>query len=46
MKSSEWKEEGGKLYIAASENGNTEWNEIVPDGDGFILFDMHRVEKA
>ncbi len=46
MKASEWKEEGGKLYIAAFENGNTEWNEIVPDGDGFILFDMHRVEKA
>ena len=43
---SQWKEEGGKFFIATEENGNTEWNEIVTDGEEYIILDMHRIAKA
>jgi len=41
----QWKEENGKFFIATEENGNTEWNEIVPDGGSYIILNMHRIEK-
>ena len=43
---SEWKEEGGKLLIASEENGEYEWSEVVPAGDGFEIFGFFRIVKA
>ncbi len=37
-----WKEEGGKLL---TEMDGNEWQEMVPDGDGFIAFSMFRIVK-
>jgi hypothetical protein len=41
----QWKEEGGRLFISTIENDNIEWNEIVPDGEGYIVLGMHRIVK-
>ena len=42
----DWKEEGGKLFIAAEENGENDWQEIVPEGDSYIMFNMFKIAKA
>lgn len=45
-KKTEWKEEGGKLFIAAEENGGQDWQEIVPAGDAIELFGYHRAVRV
>ena len=45
-RTADWKEEGGKLFIAAEENGENDWQEIVPDGESFIVFNMFKIAKA
>ncbi len=42
----DWKEEGGKLFIAAEENGEPDWQELVPEGDGYVMFNMFKIVKA
>ncbi len=39
----DWEEKEGRLFFAAEGNGQTE---IVPDGDGFIIFDMYKIRKV
>ena len=43
--STHWKEENGRLYIAAEENGEDDWIEMIPDGKFLTLFNMHRIAK-
>ncbi len=43
---SDWKEEGGKLFVAAVEDGENDWQEIVPDSDSFIIFNMFKIAKV
>lgn len=45
-KETKWKNEGDRLFIAAEENGEADWQEIVHDGDGYVLFDMFKIAKA
>ena len=42
----DWKEEGGKLFIAAEENGEPDWQELVPEDDGYVMFNMFKIAKA
>ena len=41
-----WKEEDGKMFIAGEENGEPEWSEIVPSGDGLEIFGFFRISRA
>lgn len=41
-----WKSEDGKLYIAARENGEDDWQELVPNGEGFEAFGYQRITRA
>jgi hypothetical protein len=47
-KVSKWKEENGKLFVAAEEDGQDDWQEIqsLPDGSGFIIFGFFKIVKA
>ena len=45
-KEDDWKEEGGKLFIAAVEDGENDWQEAVPDGGGYVIFNMFKITKA
>ena len=45
-KKSAWKEEGGKLYSAAEENGELDWQEMKPVDGGYELFGFQRIAKA
>ena len=42
----QWKEEDGKLYIAALENGEPDWQEMIPAGEGFEIFGYQRIARA
>ena len=42
----DWKDEGGKLFIAAEENGEPDWQELIPEGDSYIIFNMFKIAKA
>ena len=42
----DWKEDGGKRYLSTVENGNVVWQEIVPSGDGYVIFDMFKIVRA
>ena len=46
-KISKWKEENGKLFVAAEENGQDDWQEIqsVQD-DGLVIFGFFKIAKA
>lgn len=44
-KRTQWKEENGTLYAAAEENGEPDWQEMVPAGDGFELFGFQRISR-
>ena len=47
-KKSKWKEESGKLFVAAEENGEDDWQEIVkaPDGEKLVIFGFFKIAKA
>ena len=45
-KKTQWKEENGKLFIAAEENGEADWQEMTPAGEGFEVFGYQRIVKA
>lgn len=45
-KKTQWKEENGKLFIAAEENGEADWQEMTPAGEGFEIFGYQRIVKA
>ena len=41
-----WKQENGKLFVAAQENGDDGWQEAVPTDNGFEVFGFFRIVKA
>ena len=43
---SKWKNEGGKLFIAAEENGQDDWQEMIPVGSGFEIFGYQRIVRG
>lgn len=40
-----WKEENGSLFIAALENGEDDWQEMLPAGEGFEVFGYQRISR-
>ena len=47
-KTSKWKEENGKLFVAAEEDGQDDWQEVqtLQDGESCIIFDFFKIAKA
>ena len=45
-KRTQWKEENGKLFLAAEENGELDWQEMIPAGDGFEVLGYQRIQRA
>ena len=45
-KRTQWKEEDSRFYIAAEENGEPDWQEMIPAGDGFEVFGYQRIVRA
>lgn len=45
-KKTQWKEEGGKLFIAAEEDGGLDWQEMLPAENGYEVFGYQRIVKA
>ena len=40
-----WKEEDGRFYIAAEENGEDDWQEMLPAGEDFEVFGYQRISR-
>ena len=45
-KKTAWKEQEGRLYAAAEENGSQDWQEIVQVNDALELFGFQRIVRA
>ena len=44
-KKTKWKEENGKLFLAAEANGSDDWQEAVPTGTGYEVFGYQRIAR-
>ena len=47
-KTSKWKEDNGKLFVAAEENGQDDWQEVqmLQDSESLVIFGFFKIVKA